>query len=57
MSDNAVVEDQPGYTSVLQRDLESLIGSSCLSRVRRSAGGESAENAVSNAAGDVTELQ
>jgi len=57
MSDNAAVEDQPGYTSVLQRELEGIVGSSSLSRVRRSVGGEYAENAVSNAVRDVTNVQ
>ena len=57
MPHNGPVEDQQGYTSVLQRELEGIIGSSSLSRVRRSVGGMSAENAVSNAVGDVTKLQ
>jgi len=56
MADNSAVEDQPGYTSVLQRELEGLDAFSS-SRVRRSVGGKSNENAVSNAAGDVTKLQ
>jgi hypothetical protein len=33
--DQAPVEDQPGYTSVLQRELQVLVGSS-VSRVSRS---------------------
>jgi len=57
MPENAPVEDQPGYTSVLQRDLEGTVSSSSLSRVRRSVGGESEENAVSNAVRDGTKLQ
>jgi hypothetical protein len=57
MSDNSAVEDQPGYTSVLQRELEGLVDAFSSSRVRRSVGGKSNENAVSNAAGDVTKLQ
>jgi len=57
MSDNAAVEDQPGYTSVLQRELEGLVGSSSVSRVSRSALREPEKFPVSNAVRDVTKLQ
>jgi len=57
MPDNAPVEDQPGYTSVLQRELEGLVGSSSLPRSRRTVGRKSAENVVSNAVRDGTKLQ
>jgi hypothetical protein len=37
MLDQAHVEDRPGYTSVLQQELEGFVGSPSMSRVKRSA--------------------
>ena len=54
MSDNAHVEDQPEYTSFLQRDLEGLAGSSSVSRVSRRV---RRTTVVSNAVRDGTKLQ
>jgi len=56
MPDQAPVEDQSGYTSVLQRDFEGHVGSSSMfrgsSRVRNTA-----NCPVSNAVPDGTKLQ
>jgi len=57
MSDNAAVEDQPGYTGVLQRELEGLVGSSSVSRVSKSALRKPEKFPVSNAVRDETKLQ
>ena len=57
MSDNAAVEDQPGYTSVLQRELEGLVGFSSVPRVSRSALREPEKFSVSNVVCDDTKLQ
>jgi hypothetical protein len=54
MSDNVPVEDQPGYTSVLQRDLEVLAVFSAVSRVRRNVRVISGSDIVSNAVGEGT---
>jgi hypothetical protein len=57
MPDQAPVEDQSGYTSVLQRELEGLVGFSSVSRVRRSALRKPDKFPVSNAVPDGTKLQ
>jgi hypothetical protein len=57
MADQTVVEDQPGYTSALQRQLEELVGSSSMSRVSRSALRRHAKFPVSIAVPDEKKLQ
>jgi hypothetical protein len=57
MPDQAHVEDQSKYTSVLQRELEGIVGSPSMSRVRRSALKEPKIYPVSNAVHDATKLQ
>ena len=57
MADRVPVEDQPGYASDLQRELDGLVGSSSVSRVRRNALREPRILAVSNAVPKETKLQ
>ena len=57
MTDQAPVEDQPGYTGAIQRELEGLVGFSSVSRVRRNALREPEYFPVSNAVPNETKLQ
>jgi len=56
MADQAPVDDQSGYTSDLQRELEGLVDSSSTSGVSRRVRRHTA-SPVSNAAPDETKLQ
>jgi len=57
MPDQDSVQDQPGYTNVMQRELEGLVGSSSVSRVSRSAPRKPEKLPVRNAVPDGTKLQ
>jgi len=57
MAGKAAFEDQQGYTSVLQQELEGLVGSYSVSRDSRSALTNSTNITVSNVVPDETKLQ
>ena len=57
MADRVPVEDQPGYTGAIQRELDGLVGSSSVSRVSRNALREPRVLAVSTAVPNETKLQ
>ena len=57
VADRVPVEDQPGYTGVLQRELEGLLGSSSLPRVSRSIRLNTSSAVVSTAVPNGMKLQ
>jgi hypothetical protein len=57
IADQAPVEDQSGYTSALQRELEGLVDNPSMSRVIRRVRRESANYPVSNAVPEGMKLQ
>jgi hypothetical protein len=57
MAEQEYLEDQPGYTSALQRDLEGPVGSLSVSRVGRRVRRSVWNYPVSNVVPDGTKLQ